>query len=254
MTKIILNGCLGKLGSAIRTLASQDKHCEIVGGIDVAGSGNGLTFPTYSNLENCNCSADVIVDCSVVESLPGLLKFAVDRKTPLVICTTGLSKEQTEEIKAASEKAAIMLSANMSLGINLLISMVQQAAKLLSDSNFDIEIIEKHHNEKVDAPSGTALVLADAINAALLNQMNYVYDRSQERKKRDAKEIGIHALRGGTIVGEHSVVFAGTDEVIEFKHQALSKEVFAVGALRAARFIHGKPAGFYTMQDVISQN
>ncbi|MCL2398265.1 MAG: 4-hydroxy-tetrahydrodipicolinate reductase [Defluviitaleaceae bacterium] len=251
MTKIILNGCMGKLSNAISNLAQYDKHCEIVGGIDIVGSGSGLAFPTYSDLDNCDLDADVIVDCSVVETIPSLLNFGIKRQMPLVICTTGLSKEQIEDVYDASKKVAILQSANMSLGINLLVNMVQQAAKLLHDSNFNIEIIEKHHNQKVDAPSGTALLLADTINQSLDNQMDYVYDRSTMRNKRGVNEIGFHALRGGTIVGEHSVVFAGTDEVIEFSHQALSKEVFAVGALKAACFMKGKAPGFYTMQDVI---
>ena len=251
MTKIILNGCMGRLSSAICTLAQSDEHCEIVSGIDIVGSGNGLTFPTYPDLSHCDMDADVVVDCSVVEALSTLLNFGVERQIPLVICTTGLSQAQLTKVQTASEKVAILQSANMSLGINLLVNMVGKAAKLLSDSQFDIEIIEKHHNQKLDAPSGTALALANSINAALDNKMEYIYDRSQVRKKREAKEIGIHALRGGTIVGEHSVVFAGCDEIIEFKHQALSKEVFAVGALKAARFMKGKSPGLYTMQDII---
>ena len=251
MTRIILKGCMGKLGSAIQSLSQNDKNCEIVGGIDIVGSGAGLAFPTYSDLSHCDRDADVVIDCSVVESIPSSLDFAVTRQIPLVICTTGLSSELINEIHAASEKVAILQSANMSLGINLLADIVSKAAALLSDSLFDIEIVEKHHNLKLDAPSGTALLLADAVNKALDNQMKYVYDRSQVRKKRDAKEIGIHTLRGGTIVGDHSVIFAGCDEIIEFNHQALSKEVFAVGVLKAARFMKDRPSGFYTMQNVI---
>ena len=253
MTRIILNGCMGKLGKAILAMAENSESCEIVSGVDVIGSGNGLTFPIYSNLDYCDRDADVVVDCSVVEAIPSLLNFGAQRQIPLVICTTGLNQEMLAAVKKTSRKVAVLQSANMSLGINLLVNMVQRAAKLLDDSQFDIEIIEKHHNQKVDAPSGTALVLADAINLTLGNKMEYVYDRSRERKKRKAKEIGIHALRGGTIVGEHSVVFAGSDEVIEFKHQALSKEVFAVGALKAARFMCGKPPGLYTIQDIIDE-
>jgi len=229
MTKIILNGCMGKLCSAIYNLSKDYKECEIVGGIDIVGSGDGFSFPIYSDINLCDQNADVLIDCSVVEMIPSVLEFGIKRQIPLLICTTGLSKGLQAEVLEASKKVAILQSANLSLGVNLLINMVQQAAKLLD--GFDIEIIEKHHNLKVDAPSGTAMVLADAINKSLDNQMNYVYDRSKERKRRNSKEIGIHALRGGTIVGDHSVIFAGIDEVIEFKHQALSKEVFAVGAL-----------------------
>ena len=249
MTKIILKGCMGNLGTAIYKLAENDRDYEIVSGIDVAGSGNGLSFPMYSDISLCDRDADVVVDCSTVESVPELLEFGVKKHIPLVICTTGLPKELQAEVVKASEKVAILQSANMSIGINLLMIMVQRAAKLLE--GFDIEIIEKHHNKKVDAPSGTAIVLADAINKALDDEMEYIYDRSKERKRRSKNEIGMHALRGGTIVGEHSVVFAGVDEVIEFKHQILSREVFAVGALRAARFMKGRPPGFYTMQDLM---
>ena len=243
---------MGKLGSAIRNMALNDETCEIVSGIDIIGSGNGLTFPAYSDISLCDREADVVVDCSTAEAVTATLDYCVKRQIPLVICTTGLSQEQLEKINIASKKVAILLSANMSLGINLMINMVQRAAKLLSGA-FDIEIIEKHHNLKIDAPSGTALTLADAIKSAVdkPDEFEYIYDRSLARKRRGAGEIGIHTLRGGTIVGEHSVIFAGCDEVIEFKHQALSKDVFAVGAIKSARFLYNKPPGFYTMQDMI---
>jgi len=251
MIKIILHGCMGNLSKAIRKLTESHTGYEIVCGIDVVGSGNGLAFPIYSDISLCDQKADVIIDCSVVEAVPAVLDFAVEKQIPLVLCTTGLPKEMMNDIAKAAQKVAILQSPNMSLGVNLLMNLVQRAAKLLD--GFDIEIIEKHHKLKVDAPSGTALALANAINESLDMQMEYVYDRSKERKKRDNKEIGIHALRGGTIVGDHSVVFAGIDEVVEFKHQALSKEVFAVGALRAAEFMSGKPAGFYSMQDLMDE-
>ena len=253
MTKIILNGCMGRLSRAICALAHEHDDCEIVSGVDIVGSGNGLTFPVYSDICHCDGESDVVIDCSVVEAVPSLLDFAVKRKMPLVICTTGLSHQQLADIQSVSKKVAVLQSANMSLGINLLINMVQRAAKLLSDARFDVEIIEKHHNQKIDAPSGTALALANAVNLALDKQMEYVYDRSQVRKKRETMEIGLHTLRGGSIVGEHSVIFAGYDEVIEFNHQALSKEVFAAGALKAAKFMKGKPPGFYTMQDIVNE-
>jgi len=249
MTRIILHGCMGKLGTAIHALAKNDPHCEIVCGVDIAGSGDGLAFPVYSDISLCNQDADVIMDCSVVSAVPALLKFGQARKLPTIVCTTGLPQEILSEIEKTAESIAILRSANMSLGINLLENMVGRAAKLLGD--FDIEIIEKHHKQKVDAPSGTALVLADAVNRALGGDMEYKYDRTEARKKRGGNEIGIHSLRGGTIIGEHSVVFAGLDEVIEFKHQVYSKEVFAVGALKAARFMHGRAPGCYSMQDMI---
>ena len=250
MTKIILHGCMGGLGTAIRNLSERDAFCKIVHGI--TRGGNVLPFPTSADINQFNSQADVVVDCSVVEAIPALLDFGVARGIPLVICTTGLPPALMEDVHKASEKVAILQSANMSLGINLLVNMVARAAPLLAGAGFDVEIIEKHHNKKVDAPSGTALALANSVNEALGNTMEYTYDRSQERKKREAKELGIHAIRGGTIVGEHSVIFAGSDEVIEFKHQATSKEVFAVGALKAACFIKGKAPGFYTMQDLIN--
>jgi len=252
MIKIILHGCMGNLSKAVRKLIENHKDYEIVSGVDIVGSGNGLAFPIYSDISLCDQKADVIVDCSVVEAVPAVLEFAVKKQIPLVLCTTGLPKELMEDVKKASQKVAILQSPNMSLGVNLLMNMVQRAAKLLD--GFDIEIIEKHHKLKADAPSGTALLLADAINKSLGGQMEYIYDRSKERKKRGNNEIGMHALRGGTIVGDHSVVFAGIDEIFEFKHQALSKEVFAVGILRALGFIHNKPAGFYTMQDLINED
>jgi len=251
MIKIILHGCMGNLSRAIRKLAENHTDYEIVCGVDVVGSGNGLTFPIYSDISLCDQKADVIIDCSIVEAVPAVLEFAVEKQIPLVLCTTGLTKELMNNVAKASQKIAILQSPNMSIGVNLLVNLVQRAAKLLD--GFDVEIIEKHHKLKVDAPSGTALALADAINKSLDGQMEYIYDRSKERKKRDSKEIGIHALRGGTIVGDHSVVFAGIDEVIEFNHQALSKEVFAVGALRAARFMIKKPVGFYTMQNLMDE-
>jgi 4-hydroxy-tetrahydrodipicolinate reductase len=249
--KMIVHGCLGKLGSAICTMAAADAACEITAGVDVAGNSGGLTFPVYSDISLCGPTADVIIDCSVVKAVPAVLAYSVRHGIPLVVCTTGLSEELMAEIRATAEKVAVLQSPNMCMGINLLLNMVTRAAKVLADAKFDIEIVEKHHNRKVDAPSGTALLLADTVNQALDGRMKYVYDRHAQREKRGENEIGMHALRGGTIVGEHSVVFAGIDEVIEFKHQALSKEVFAAGVLSAARFIKGKPPGFYTMQDLI---
>ena len=170
---------------------------------------------------------------------------------PVVLCTTGLSEEQLQKVEEASEKVAVLRSANMSLGINLLMQLLKEATKVLSPAGYDIEIVEKHHNQKLDAPSGTAIALADSINEAVENQYEYVYDRSQVRKKRDKKELGISAVRAGTIVGEHEVLFAGVDEVIEFKHTAYSRSVFAKGAVQAAKFLAKKPAGFYDMGDVI---
>ena len=192
-----------------------------------------------------------MIDFSNAAAVDHLLDFCGEKGMPVVLCTTGLSEEQLNKMKEASEKTAVLKSANMSLGVNLLLKLLQDASKVLAPAGFDIEIVEKHHNQKVDAPSGTALALADSINEALDNEYVYNYDRSQVRAKRDKKEIGIAAVRGGTIVGEHEVIFAGEDEVIEFKHTAHSKAVFGKGAVEAAKFLKGKPAGLYGMGDVI---
>jgi len=214
-----------------------------------------MAFPVYGDIAQCAMAADVVLDflppTAVAETL-GVLEFCVSRKIPLVLCTTGMPPEVESEIAAASEKVAVLRSANMSLGINLLSNMLRRASKLLHDAKFDIEIIEKHHNKKLDSPSGTAILLAETINDALDGKMRFVNDRSGVHAKRAHDEIGLHALRGGSIVGEHSVVFAGLDEVIEFTHIAQSRDAFAVGAIKAADFMRGKPPGLYTMQDLIN--
>ena len=192
-----------------------------------------------------------MIDFSNAGAVDELLDYCVKKSLPVVLCTTGLSDEQLKKIDECSEKIAVLKSANMSMGINLLLKLLKDAAKVLAPAGYDIELVEKHHNQKLDAPSGTALALADSINEAMGNEYEYVYDRSQVRKKRDAKEIGISAVRAGTIVGEHEVIFAGTDEVIEFKHTAYSRSVFAKGAVEAGKFLAGQPAGMYDMGDVI---
>ena len=194
---------------------------------------------------------DVVIDFSNAGAVDELLDYCVKKSLPVVLCTTGLSDEQLKKVDECSEKIAVLKSANMSMGINLLLKLLKAAAKVLAPAGYDIELVEKHHNQKLDAPSGTALALADSINEAMGNEYEYVYDRSQVRKKRDAKEIGISAVRAGTIVGEHEVIFAGTDEVIEFKHTAYSRSVFAKGAVEAGKFLAGQPAGMYDMGDVI---
>ncbi len=193
----------------------------------------------------------MIVDFASAKAVDHLLDYCGAHKMPLVLCTTGLSPEQIEKVKETSKKTAILRSANMSLGINTLMKLVQDAAKVLANAGFDIEIVEKHHNKKLDAPSGTALALADSINEAMDERYHYKYDRSTERVRRDENEIGISAVRGGTIVGDHDVIFAGTDEVITFSHTAYSKAIFGKGALQAALFLAGKEPGMYDMQDVI---
>jgi len=250
MIKILMHGCNGKMGQMISNLVKEDEHLEIVAGVDgFAGTPNA--YPVFAKLEDCDVNADVVIDFSNAGAVTQLLAFCVDKNLPIVLCTTGLSPEQLEKVEEASGKIAILKSANMSLGINLLFKLLQDATKVLAPAGYDIELVERHHNQKVDSPSGTALALADSIKEVLDNGHNYIYDRSQVRQKRDKKEIGISAVRGGTIVGEHEVIFAGTDEVIEFKHSAYSRSVFAKGAVEAARFLAGKPAGMYNMSDVI---
>lgn len=253
MTRIIMHGCNGVMGQVISKTAQGDASLEIVAGIDLNPT-SPFGYPVFPSLEECDIEADVIIDFTVAKAVDTLLDYVDKTKTPLVLCTTGLSKEQLGRVHELSENTPIFFSANMSLGVNLLIGLAKQAAKVLSTSNFDIEIIEKHHNQKVDAPSGTALAIAHAINETVDFQYEYKFDRSQEREKRTKNEIGIHAMRGGTIVGEHNIIFAGQDEIIELKHNALSKEVFAVGALRASTFMKGKTTGLYDMSHLISES
>lgn len=250
MTKIIMHGYSGRMGQVICSLVNEDPECEIVAGIDI--SDNNATFPTYNDINECDMPADVIIDFSTASAVDNVVKYAVGKKIPAVICTTGLSKETLKNIDDASKVIPVFKSANMSIGINMLANILKKYASLLYDSGFDIEITERHHNLKIDSPSGTAIFLGDSINEAVGGNLEYVYDRSNVREKRRKEQIGFSAVRGGTIVGDHSVIFAGKDEVIEFKHSAYSKEVFAVGAVRAAKFISGKPAGNYDMQSIMN--
>lgn len=250
MVRLIMHGCNGKMGQVITKIVKEDANAEIVAGVDKY-QGIQNEYPVFASIAECDVEADVIIDFSNAAAVDDLLDYCVERGIPVVLCTTGLSEEQLGKVKATSEKVAVLKSANMSLGINMLLKLLQDATKILAPAGYDIEIVEKHHNQKVDAPSGTALALADSINEVLDNEYEYKYDRSQERKKRDKKEIGISAVRGGTIVGEHEVIYAGEDEVIEFKHTAYSKAVFAKGAVEAGKFLKGKSAGMYGMQDVI---
>ena len=250
MIRIILHGCSGRMGHIITDICANDKDTRIVAGVDVFGDAYA-GYPVYRSLEECP-EADVIIDFSTAAAVDELLRYASEKKIPAVVCTTGLSAEQTEALHGASEKTAVLKSANMSVGINLLEVLIAQAAPKLAAAGFDIEIVEKHHRTKIDAPSGTALALADAANEALANSYEYVYDRSGRREKRPVKEIGISAIRGGTIVGDHDVIFAGQDEIITLSHRANSRAVFGKGAVEAAKFLAGKEAGFYTMHDVLS--
>ena len=250
MTKIILTGCNGHMGQVISDLCAQDPDTEIVAGVDIlAEEKNG--YPVFADISACDVSADAIVDFSHISCINGILEYSAKKGIPVVLCTTGLSEEQLTLVEETAKKVAVLKSANMSLGINTLLDLLQTAAKVLAPVGYDMEIVEKHHKRKLDAPSGTAIALADSMNEALGNEYTYTYDRSQERRPRDPKEIGISAVRGGNIVGEHEIIFAGLDEVITFKHTAYSRAIFGKGAIEAAKFLAGKPAGRYDMQDVI---
>ena len=242
------------MGNVVAQMCDQDNDIEIVAGIDPAyefDPNRYEKFPVYKNIKNCSVLADVVVDFSNASAVDGLLDYCAERKLPVVICTTGLTDEQLRHAEQTAKDSAVLRSANMSIGINLLQKVLKDVAKTLVDAGFDIEIVEKHHNQKLDAPSGTAIALADVMNNAMNNEYQYVYDRSLSYLKRNPREIGISSVRGGTIVGDHDVIFAGTDEVITFSHMAYSKAVFAKGAIQAAKFLAGKPAGLYTMSDVI---
>jgi len=243
------------MGSAVCRLAAINPDIEIVAGVDIMPPGGGLAFPIYSDITQCETPANAIISfCppSAIADTLTLLDYCITKQTPLVQCTTGLPPEVMTKTNSSAKKVAIFQSANMSLGINLLANMLNRTAKLLYDTGFDIEIVEKHHNQKLDAPSGTAYMLADAINDAMGQKMTYTHDRSKGRCERKHEEIGIHAIRGGTIVGEHNIIFAGKDEVIELSHIAQSRDVFAVGALKAAQFVKDKLPGYYGMQDLIN--
>lgn len=247
-----MHGCNGHMGRVITGICDNDKDIEIVAGVDPFDDGHN-TYPVFSSIKDCNIEADVIIDFAAAKAIDALLDYVEEKKVPVVVCTTGLSDEQIARIKDVSTRVAVLKSANMSLGINTIFKLLKEAAKVFAPEGFDIEIVEKHHNKKIDAPSGTALALADSMKEVLDDDYFYRYDRSQLREKRNPKEIGISAVRGGTIVGEHEVFFAGEDEVIEIKHTAYSKAVFAKGAVSAAKFLNGKGAGLYDMGDVIAQ-
>ena len=250
MIRIMMRGCNGKMGQCISRIVAEDPETEMVAGIDIFDDGHN-PYPVFKDIRDCNDQADCLIDFSGVTGLEDVLDYCVEKNLPCVLCTTGLSKEQLDAVTEASKKVAILKSANMSLGINLLLKMLKDAADVLAPAGFDIEIVEKHHNLKKDAPSGTALALADSINEELNNEYEYVFDRSQRREQRPKKEIGFSAVRGGTIVGDHDVIFAGEDEVITFSHSAYSKAVFGKGAVQAAKFLAGKGPGYYTMSNVI---
>ena len=249
MIKILLNGCCGHMGRVITDIVAADENAVIAAGIDPVGG--QCDYPVFKSAADCNVKADVMIDFSSYKAVDSVIDYCEKNDLPLVECTTGLTEEQIKRLGELSKKSAVLRSANMSLGINTILKLIMDAAKVLAPAGFDMEIVEKHHNRKIDAPSGTALLLADGLNEACNNEYSYVYDRSTRHEKRDPKEIGISAVRGGPIVGEHDVIFAGTDEVIEIKHTAFSRAIFAKGAVAAAKFLAGKAAGMYDMQDVI---
>ncbi|HHW57079.1 MAG TPA: 4-hydroxy-tetrahydrodipicolinate reductase [Clostridia bacterium] len=250
MTRIIIHGCNGKMGKVVAKLVGENPEFKVVAGIDKNTS--PLDFPVYEDLKEVKEEADVVIDFSYHEAVPNLVKAAIEKKLPVVIATTGLSEKELKVIEEASKEIPIFKSANMSLGVNVLINLVKEAAKILQQG-FDIEIIEKHHNMKKDAPSGTALMIADAINQVLNDKKEYVYGRHTKTEQRKPNELGIHSIRGGTIVGEHEVIFAGHDEVITIRHSAQSREVFGYGALQAAKFIINQKPGLYTMEDLVKK-
>lgn len=250
MTKILLTGCCGRMGKVITELAAADEELQIAAGIDIAGEGDG-TYPVLRSFDEVRVRPDVIVDFSSPKAFDAMMDYAVSNRIPVVVCTTGLSEEQTGRLAEDAKSVAVLRSANMSLGVNVLLKLVREAAARLAGEGFDIEIVERHHNQKKDAPSGTALALADSINEGLDGAYSYTFDRSERMEKRRPKEIGISAVRGGNIPGTHEVIFAGTDEVVEFHHIAYSRSIFGKGALAAAKYLAGKEAGFYSMADVV---
>ena len=250
MVRAIMHGCNGHMGQVITQLVEKDPEIEIVAGIDLNDCrDNG--YPVFTDIWTCDVQADAVIDFCTAKATDTLLEYCEKRQIPVVLCTTGLTDEQIKKVEETSKHVAVLKSANMSLGINLLMKLVKEAAKTLAAAGFDMEIVEKHHSLKVDAPSGTALALADSLNEGLDNAYHYTLDRSQRREQRPKKEIGISAVRGGTIVGEHEIIFAGQDEVIELKHTAYSRAIFGKGAVSAALYLAGKEAGMYDMSDVI---
>ena len=251
MIRVMIVGCNGKMGKVLDEVIGAESTIEIVAGIDLEDKGF-YSYPIFPSVAECPLDADAVIDFSVAKITDKVIDDCVAKKLPLVLCTTGLSSIQMAHIDGAAKEIPIVQSYNMSLGINTMIKLLQEAAPILAEAGFDIEIIEKHHNQKIDAPSGTAILLANGINDAMEQEYYYKYDRTLQRQKRDKKEIGISAVRGGTIVGEHEVIFAGTDEVVSITHEAHSKAVFAKGAVQAVRFLIQKNPGRYTMSDVIA--
>lgn len=252
MTRIIMHGCNGAMGQMIAGLVAADEDAEIVAGVDI-NTEQKNDFPVFASINECTVEADAVIDFSHISCVENLLNWCEEKQMPVVLCTTGMTDEMLKKVAEVSKKTAVLKSANMSLGINMLLKILKEATAVLAPAGFDIEIVEKHHRRKLDAPSGTALALADSINEELNNEYEYVFNRSQRREQRPKKEIGISAVRGGTIVGDHDIIFAGEDEVITFSHTAYSRAVFGKGAIQAAKFLKGKQPGLYNMSHVIDQ-
>lgn len=251
MIKIILHGCNGHMGRMVSETAAEDPDVEIAAGVD-QNAEKTFGYPVYGSLEELtDLKADVLIDFSTAKAVDEVISFALRTKIPSVVCTTGITLEQQQALEDAAKTAPILRSANMALGVNLVMKLAAQAAKVLAKNGYDIEIVEAHHRRKVDAPSGTAIAIADSINAECGDRYHYVYQRTDRRESRDANEIGISSIRGGTIPGRHDVIYAGDDEVITISHSAYSRKIWARGALTAAKFLAGKPAGYYTMDDVL---
>jgi 4-hydroxy-tetrahydrodipicolinate reductase len=251
MVRIIIHGAGGRMGQAVAAAAAASPDIEVVAGVDRVAPSGKTAFPVFPSLAQCDREAQVVIDFSSPSALPALLETAAARKLPLIVATTGLSPEDKARLAEAATSIPVFLSANMSLGISVMCELAQKAATVLGPE-FDIEIVEKHHNLKKDAPSGTALLLAEAINEVFLGGKTLVYGRHGREEPRKERELGIHAVRAGTIVGEHEVLFAGRDEVVELRHSAASRQIFALGALRAARYLAGRPPGLYSMKDMIN--
>ena len=252
MVKVLLSGCCGRMGKVITGIVSEMADMEIAAGVDIVKD-DSLPYPVFDSFDACSVPADVVIDFSSPKVFDAMTDYCVANKLPAVVCTTGLSDDQIRRLEEVSGQIAVLRSANMSLGVNLLIRLMKDAAPVLANAGFDVEIVEKHHHNKKDAPSGTAIALADAVNAACDSRFTYVYDRTPLFQPRDKNELGISAVRGGSIVGEHEVIFAGTDEVVTFEHTAYSRAIFAKGAVAAAAFLSRQMPGMYDMQDVISQ-
>ena len=249
--RVLLHGCNGHMGRVVDSIIGSDDAVEVVAGVDPY-TGVNNNYPVFESIDKCDVEADVVIDFSSATAVDALLDYCHKKKLPVVLCSTGLSDEQLIRANEISQETAVLRSGNMSLGINTIIDLLEKATKVFTEAGFDVEIVEKHHNRKLDSPSGTALMLADAVNDNAGGDYEYVYDRHERREKRPKKEIGISAVRGGTIVGDHDVIFAGEDEVITISHRAYSRNVFAKGAVEAAKFLADKKSGMFDMQDVIA--